>query len=76
MPFVAFAMRGESQAHEYAPVLGRYHNFMVPFGFGFHKLIYKRVQFSLHPFLNFYLGQGYQHFKKFNWFSQCWFLEI
>ncbi len=37
MPFAAFAMRGESQAHEYALVLGGYHNFMVPFGTGFHS---------------------------------------
>ncbi len=43
MPFATFAMRGESQAHEYAPVLGRYHNLRVPCRFGFHKVIYKRV---------------------------------
>ncbi len=53
MPFAAFATSGESQAHEYARVLGGYHNFMVPSGSGFHKVVYKRVQFYPHPFLKF-----------------------
>jgi len=28
-------------------MLGGYHKFMISYGFGFHKVIYKRVRFSL-----------------------------
>jgi hypothetical protein len=65
----------------YQPSLGGYgyHNFMIAIGFGFHKIIYNRVQFSLF-FYKIYMsskGDIYIYiYDKLNQFSQCQFSKI
>jgi hypothetical protein len=46
-------------------VLGGYHIFMIPVGFGFHKFFNKKVQFSLFfPPKIYMLGKGINNLKK------------
>jgi hypothetical protein len=65
------------------PVLGRYHNFMIPTGFGFHKKQFiKRVQFSLFFSLEFICQTRasiffiYYYYYFLNWFSICQFSKF
>jgi hypothetical protein len=48
------------------PMLGGYHNFMIPIRSGFHKVIYKRVRFSQKDFFfkNSTLDKGINNFYK------------
>jgi len=65
VPFEAMHVSSSCWTSICKPVLGGYHNFMIPAGLGFHKVIYKRVQFSPKKICKiFTLGKGINIKKK------------